>query len=199
MTNSDDTSRRDVLKTTAAVGVLSAAGLSGTAAAKGNDYGNGNGVGAFLNEEAVFKDRPVWDSGVADRTGQSAVEVKVGTMTSVDIPEDLFPGGDPPEEGPFGFEPRAVEVSPGTEVTWEWVTDHHSVTSFDASADAPEDHGQLFDDHGHRGHTFSYTFEAVDNYLYFCIPHGTPYPVPFGPVDAPNHVGMRGAVIVSDD
>lgn len=192
--------RRNVLKTIGA-GVVGATTLTGAASPEGRNYGNGNGIGAFLNEEAVLKDMPVWDSGVADKTGQSAVNVLVGTLTSVDIPKDLWPfAGEPPEEGPFGFKPRAVEVSPGTQVTWSWVTNHHSVTSFNTSADAPDDHGEVFEGHGDAGNTLSYTFNEVGKYLYFCHPHGTPYPVPFGPLgNVPNHVGMRGAVIVSDE
>jgi len=188
--------RRTVLKT---VGTGIAASAVFTSSANADK--RGKGIGAFLNAEAVFKDRPVWDSGVADKTGESAVEVLVGTLTSVDIPEDLFPGGDPPEQGPFGYDPRAVKVSPGTEVTWTWVSGHHSVTSYNASADSPEDHGQEFDDHSEDAqNTFSHTFDEVGTYLYFCHPHGTPYPVPFGPLgEVPNHVGMRGAVKVVDD
>lgn len=189
--------RRKVLKLTGA-GIAGSMALIGSASANGR-YGNGNGIGAFLNEEAVLKDRPIWDSGMANKTGQAEVEILVGTLTSVDVPQDLLPPGmEAPEQLPVAFTPRAVKISPGTEVTWTWVSDHHSVTSFNESADAPEDHGQVFDDHGDAGHTFSYTFDEVDTYLYFCHPHGTPYPIPFGPLDpVPNHTGMRGAVLVA--
>lgn len=191
-----DANRRTVLKTVG-TGIAASAVFTNSASAGEN----GGGIGAFLNEEAVFKDRPVWDSGVADKTGESEVKVSVGTMTSVDIPEEMFPGGDPPEEGPFGYDPRAVKLSPGTEVTWTWVTGHHSVTSHNASADSPDEHGQEFESHSEdAGHTFSHTFDEVGTYLYFCHPHGTPYPIPFGPLgEVPNHVGMRGAVKVVDD
>lgn len=205
--------RRTVLKTIGA-GVVAGTVTSGSASARGNNYGNGNGIGAFLNDEAALKDRPVWDSGVVDRTGESEVDVHVGTTTEVDIPEEIFPGDEPPEELPMGYSPRAIEISPGTEVTWDWATPtHHSVTSYNASAESPGDHGQLFDDHYHPPeegesghppeypfHTFSHTFDTPDTYLYFCVPHGTPYPVPFGPLgEVPNHVGMRGAVLVTDE
>lgn len=204
----EKSNRRRVLKTIG-TGVVAGAVMSGTASARGNNYGNGNGIGAFLNDEAVLKDHPVWDSGVEDETDESAVDVQVGTMTDIDIPEDLIPEGEEvPEEGPFAFTPRAVKVTPGTEVTWRWATPtHHSVTSFNAAADDPGDHGQLFDEHYHPPanpeppfHEFSHTFETEDTYLYFCHPHGTPYPVPFGPLgELPNHVGMRGAVLVRDE
>lgn len=183
-------SRRGVLKTAGALGLLSAAGVSGTAAARGNNYGNGSGIGAFLNEEAEFKDPPLWSGGVVDRTGQSEVDVTVGAFTSVAIP---IP--DAPEKLPVAFEPKAVEVSPGTDVTWTWGPGiHHSVVSLDGT-------GESFETHGEPGHTFTYTFDEVGNFLYYCHPHGTPYPIdlgePIGEVD--NILGMRGAVKVSDE
>lgn len=199
MNERSEAKRRTTLKAIGA-GILGSAVLSGSASAQGGSE-NGNGLGAFLNDEAAIKDRPIWDSGIADKTGQSEVSVSVGTMTSVDIPESLWPGDDsPPEEGPFGFTPRVVKVSPGTDVTWTWETAHHSVTSFNESADGSDGHGQLFDDHGDAGHEMTHTFDEVGNYLYFCHPHGTPYSMPFGPLgEVPNHVGMRGAVKVADD
>lgn len=201
MSRLNQANRRTVLK---AIGAGVAGGVVYTGAASaGRNYGNGNGLGAFLNDEAVLKDQPIWDSGVADKTGRSEADVSVGALTSVDVPEELLPPGEEaPDVAPFAFAPRALKVSPGTEVTWTWVAGHHSVTSYNASADDPADHGQQFDSHGHADddHTFSYTFEEVGTYLYFCHPHGTPYPVPFGPLgEVPNHVGMRGAVKVSDD
>jgi hypothetical protein len=78
MRKQSETSRRTVLKTIGA-GVVSGTILSGSAGAKkgdkgsksgrSNNYGNGNGIGAFLNEEAKNKPSPVWDTGVADKTG----------------------------------------------------------------------------------------------------------------------------------
>lgn len=214
MHNFGSLNRRKVLKTIGAA-VATATVLTGTASARGNNYGNGNGVGDFLNDEAVLKAQPVWDSGVADQTGESNVTVQVGTMTSVDVPEDLIPPDEQvPEEGPFGYSPRAVKISPNTEVTWDWATPtHHSVTSYNASAETSDQHGELFDEHYHPPaegepefppeypfNRFSNTFESLGTYLYFCHPHGTPYPVPFGPLgEVPNHVGMRGAVIVTDE
>jgi plastocyanin len=148
-----------------------------------------------LKEEAEFKDRPLWSSGVTDMTGKSAVGVTVGALTSVDIPEELVPPGeDVPEELPMAFAPEVVKVSPETDVTWTWALGYHSVTAVDGT-------GESFDEHGGPGHEFTYTFDDVGNYLYFCIPHGTPFPIDFGgPVgEVENLFGMRGAVQVSDD
>lgn len=199
MNDTTETNRRTVLKTLGA-GVIGGAVLTGSASAKGNNYGNGKGVGAFLTEDAAFKNQPLWNSGVADKTEQSTANVTVGAFTSIDAP---FP--DAPDMGPFAFDPKAVEISPGTDVTFTWpdypgLTIHHSVTSFNESATTPSAHGQLFDFHGEDGDSFTHRFETVGNYLYFCFPHGTPYPIDIGPLeDVENLFGMRGAVIVSDE
>lgn len=189
MNGPSEANRRRVLKTIGA-GIVGGTVITGSASAQGENYGNGNGVGAFLTEDAVFKDQPLWDSGVADKTGQSTVDVEVGALTSVDIPDP-----DAPDEGPFAFAPKAVEVSPDTDVTWKWLTGHHSVTSYEGPG-----WGGLFDDHGDEvGHTFTHRFTEVGNYLYFCIPHGTPFPLETPIGDLENLLGMRGAVIVSDE
>jgi plastocyanin len=125
-------------------------------------------------------------------TGENTVNVTVGAMTTV------HPPGSDPVQAPFAFDPVAVKVSPDTDVVWNWAVGHHPVTSYNADASSPGDHGQLYD--AHSG-PLTYTFEDVGNYLYFCIPHGTPYPLDFGsPIgEVENLVGMRGAVIVSDE
>ncbi|MFB6186728.1 MAG: plastocyanin/azurin family copper-binding protein [Halobacteriaceae archaeon] len=195
MDESRFTNRRNVLKTIG-TGVIGSIGLTSSATAKGNrqsnsnenQHGNGNGVGAFLNEKAYAKASPVWDSGIVDKTGQSTVHVDVGAMTSIDTPPNF------PNIGPLAFAPKAVKVSPGTEVTWKWLTDHHSVTSYE-----DPDWGGMFHTRGHKGDTYTRKFSERGNYLYFCIPHGTPFSInlgaPIGEVD--NLFGMRGAVIVA--
>ena len=190
-------SRRSVLRSSAMVSgvVLGGATLAGNVTANESgkdDYGNG--IGEFLNEKAEFKDMPVWDTGVANMTEQEEVEITVGGLTSVAIPEDLAPPGeDVPEELPMAFEPRAVNVSPNAEVTWKWAPGiHHSVTSLEG----PE---ALFNVHGEPGHTYTHSFEEKGTYLYFCHPHGTPYPITFSePIgEVENLFGMRGAIVVS--
>lgn len=188
--------RRTVLKATG--GLLSVTGLTGTAAAKGGqnkNYGNGNGIGSFLNEKPLFKEMPIWDSGIANMTGQSEVTIDVGAMTPIDIPEEHLPGGveESPEGGPFTFSPRAVKVSPETTVTWEWTGNPfafrpgvpwpHDVHSLDGLFHSP---------HQGRG-TFEYEFDETGTYLYYCTPHGNPGP------DHPNLFSMRGAVLVKGE
>ena len=188
----DVTNRRNVLKTAGIVGLASLIGVSGTAAAKaeskGHNFGNGNGLGVFLNEKAEYKDSPVWSGGVVNRKGLDEVDVVVGAMTSVDIP------GAPFEELPVAFTPQAVKVSPGTTVTWTWPSTNppipHDVVSLDG----------LFDSGFPGGPTFSYTFDEPGTYLYYCTPHGAPFEVhEMGDPDLPlvyNEFGMRGAVQV---
>jgi plastocyanin len=217
MTRKYKSSRRRVLKTLTTA-IVGGAALTGSAAAKegdarSNHYGNGNALGAFLNEEAEWKEAPVWDSGVTDRTGRGTVDVAVGAMTPVDIPDP-----EAPPEGPLAFAPRAVEVSPGTTVRWTWVSNplgfpipHDVVSLVDDDGDPvlepdgdPSYASPLL---GYKSApdaeepdeedlpTFEVTFTETGNHLYYCTPHGAPFEV-HGHY---NLTGMRGAVIVSDE
>lgn len=215
--------RRTALKTIGA-GLGGSAVLAGTTTAQGskaggNNYGNGNAIGAFLNEKALYKESPVWDTGVVDKTGQNEVDVLFGGMTDIDAP---FPTPGPEGRGPWGMDPRAVKVSPGTDVTWTWwdgeyaIKAHHLVSFFDPPYEVfPNPFGG--EGHGHEhpggdeefyvkeglGGSFTYTFDDVGTYLYFCIPHGIPKGVEIQiegePRQGPNLFGQRGAVKVVDD
>ena len=96
--------------------------------------------------------------GVEDMTGQDSVTIDNG----VDGPD-------------YAFEPAAIQVDPGTEVTWEWVSDGHSVEHVDGPGDF---------DSGieNEGFTFSHTFDEEGIVLYQCGPHAT--------------IGHLGAVVV---
>lgn len=212
------TNRRSVLRTIGA-GVVGGTVLTGSAVAGGGrgsgNYGSGNGIGAWLNEEAMFKQSPVWDTGIANRTGEEEVEVLFGGLTDIDIP---FP--DTPDVGPWGMDPRAVKISPGADVTWRWydgpgaIDAHHLVSYFDPPYEEAFElpHGGGHGDHEHPGgndefyvhedlgDTFTYTFDEVGIYLYFCIPHGTPFSFQFPELgEVQNLFGQRGAVIVAGD
>ena len=210
--------RRSVLRTIGA-GVVGGVTLTGTASAGRDDYGNGKAIGKFLNEEAMFKDSPIWDTGISNRRGEDEVTVQFDALTEVNIP---FEGA--PDEGPWGVEPRAVRVSPGTEVTWTWRNEWdfvddpdelppHYLTSFFN----PPAWGEEFVEYPGPGGEYTYTFEEPGTYFYFCIPHGTPFnlaelegedppdedpdevvpdPVDEEPEDIRNLFGQRGAVIV---
>lgn len=197
MDTSAQTNRRNVLKLLGA-GAVGSVLFSGPASAE-HRFGNGNGIGAFLNEKAQFKDHPVWKDGVADRTGRGTVEVEVGTMTSINPP---FPV--PPElaVGPFGFGPRAVKVSPGTTVRWVWtgnpwdLVDPNNPWGHDVASLEKSGGTHKFISPFQGTGEYEFTFEEVGTNLYFCHPHG--YPFHDGEHDY-NLVGMRGAVLVTDD
>ncbi|MFB6121221.1 MAG: plastocyanin/azurin family copper-binding protein [Halobacteriaceae archaeon] len=198
--DSTDATRRRLLRVGAlGTGALLAGGAVGSAAGQqtgDSDYGGGNAIGAFLNEEAAFKRRPIWDGGVADRTGEDVVEVTVGAMTSIDVPDP-----DVPDRAPFAFAPRAVKVSRGTTIRWIWVSNPfdfpipHDVTSLDTMPDGSRLFSSGLKQYTDADPTFEHTFDERDTHLYFCTPHGAPFEV-HGHVNA---FGMRGAIIVAGE
>lgn len=197
--------RRTALKTTG--GLLSFAVLTGSAAANGTqnkNYGNGNGLGAFLNEKAEFKDSPIWTGDIADRRGQEVVDVDVGALTTVDHPEA-------PDQLPVAFAPQAIQVSPGATVRWTWISNqlgipipHDVVSLVDENGEPVVEPGgdRLFQSqiltYNDGDPTFEYTFDDKGTYLYYCTPHGAPFTVetPHGE-EVYNEFGMRGAVKVT--
>ncbi|MFC6952779.1 plastocyanin/azurin family copper-binding protein [Halorubellus litoreus] len=188
-------SRRNVLKT-AGIATVALLALPGAAAAKttpkGNGYGNGNGIGAFLNAPAEFKNSPVWTGGIENHKRESTVTVTVGAMTDVDVPNVPIPSA------PVAFAPQAIVVSPGTTVVWTWPTYEepvagipHDVVALDGSFDSGLQFPETATD-------FSHTFEERGTYLYYCTPHGAPFPVEsFLGFEVLNEFGMRGAVVVA--
>jgi len=147
---------------------------------EGNDY-NGGGGGGDSSEipEGVPEAVHTWlvDSGakiyaeepaVEDATGQDSATVDVGAGS----------------QG-VAFNPPALLVSPGTEVTWEWTGAgglHNVVTDVEEGA-VPVDF-ELNSGSTERGEgvTYSMTFDSPGVGPYVCIPHKS--------------VGMMGAVIV---
>ncbi|SFR85113.1 halocyanin domain-containing protein [Halomicrobium zhouii] len=99
--------------------------------------------------------------GVVDETGSGEVTVEVGSQAN---------------GGTFGFGPAAVQVDPGTTVTWEWVAGSHNVEAEDGSFES-----ELTDE---AGFTFEQTFEEEGVVKYFCMPHKS--------------MGMKGVVVVGD-
>jgi predicted ribosomally synthesized peptide with SipW-like signal peptide len=156
---------------------------------------------AFLNDDAVLKEGPIWNGSVVDATGQDEVVVENNALTSVDLP------GLPPQL-PLAYDPQVVRVSPDTTVEWNWTTygdefppsfDHipHNVVALDGSFDSGAPEPAASTDAG-----FSHTFTTPGVHLYYCTPHGAPFFVPSSPGtpfdEVLNEFGMRGAVIVSD-
>ncbi len=150
-----------------------------------------------LAEDPVEWGDGVWDGEIVDQTGESEIEINFSAMLEVD--EQVI--------GPFAADPRAVDISPGTTVTWEWGGDHvHTLTSyFDPPHESPEDAADdAFSIEGEDGESTSHEheFEEPGVYLYYCFPHGTPYETDFGPADtegAANWFGHRGAIRVVDE
>jgi halocyanin-like protein len=124
---------------------------------RNNKGGNGNGGGNVVDQ--YLSDANGYDS-VQDMTGQSEVTVEVGAGQGL------------------AFGPAAIQVDPGTTVTWEWTGQGgaHNVIDEDGKFES--------DLVSEEGHTFTYTFEEEAVTRYYCQPH--------------KGVGMRGAVVVGD-
>jgi halocyanin-like protein len=144
-------------------GVALAGGIAGCLGGSdgGTDGTNGgadDGSGAPSVDEWL-SDADNYDS-VVDATGRESVTVEVGARGN---------------NGSNAFAPAAIEVSPGTTVTWEWVDGYHNVVARD---------GRFSSGHPEQNATFEYTFEKSATTLYYCEPHRS--------------MGMKGAVIVAD-
>ena len=158
--------------------------------------GSGDALTAFLNDEAEYKDAPIWTGDIVDRTGESGpVVIENGATTSVTVPS-------PPGGLPVAFDPMVVRVSTGTTVQWEWMDTTpqvpHNVISVEMDGGAPlfaNPEGVVYQ----PGLTYDYTFTEPGVYPYYCTPHGAPFPVGsvFGG-EVLNEFGMRGAVIVEE-
>jgi len=137
----------------------------------GSDGGDGgSGSGGTPQGPPANPDYGDWfgnvgnfDGTTVDRTDQDAVEIAVGAQGN---------------GGGFAFDPPAVRVTPGTEVTWVWTGDGgtHNVVS---NGDGPLDSGEAVDEEGKE---YTYTFEEMGVYEYYCVPHES--------------LGMKGAVVV---
>jgi len=88
------------------------------------------------------------DGSITDRTHQSELVIENG------------PGGE------FSYDPALVRIGVGTTVTWEWISDGHTVTSSDGEFGV--DTGRESD-----GYEVSYTFDEPGNYPYECRPHSS--------------------------
>lgn len=71
-----------------------------------------------------------------------------------------------------GFDPAAIKISTGTEVTWEWASGDkpHNVVQIaqTGAEEAAFDSGKPVKG---NNHTFRYTFEQPGIYRYVCTPH----------------------------
>jgi len=208
----NSTERRTVLKTVG-VGIVGSTTLAGCLGEdedidpETGDGGDRDEIEEWLTEEpnrldAIAEDPVewgdgVWDGEIVDRTGEDEVDINFSAMLEIDGQE----------LGPFAADPRAVDISPGTTVNWEWGGDHvHTLTSyFEPPHEGPEDGAaDEFEIEGGDEETTSHEhlFEEPGVYLYYCFPHGTPYETDFGPADtdgARNWFGHRGAIRVVEE
>lgn len=155
-----DIDRRKVLKAGGATLALAVAGCVGD----DDDDDNGdddaaNGNGDVPDEvDDYLSDANEYDGSIVDMTGEDSITIDNGT-----------------NEPDYGFDPAAVRIDAGTEVTWEWVSDGHTATVEDGPAD--------FDTEiENEGFDYSYTFDEEGTVLYKCVPHEA--------------IGHLGAVVV---
>ena len=154
--------RRHFLRTT---GSLAVAGLLSGCTDEGdgeNDGNEGNEPSDRTGSNSVdgwLSDTGNYDS-VEGMTGESAVTVEVGARGNA---------------GANAFAPAAIEISPGTTVTWEWVDGHHNVVATD---------GEFNSGKPEQNATFQHTFETPGMVRYYCEPH--------------RRVDMKGAVVVAE-
>jgi halocyanin-like protein len=166
-----DIDRRKVLKAGGATLMLATAGCmgggdgddgsdgeDGSDGGDGSDGSDGSDGGDVPSEGADhLSDANGYDGTVEDMTGQDSVTIENGT-----------------NEPDYAFNPAAVRVSTGTEVTWNWVSNGHSVK---ATSGADFDSGIE-----NEGFSHTETFDESGVVLYVCTPHQA--------------VGQLGAVIV---
>lgn len=112
--------------------------------------GDGDGESSGETDESDGGEAlEVDDSEFVDLTGESVLRVDAADNT---------------------FDPQFVEISPGTEVTWENVgRNEHNVTPVEEDSFegvATEQFGP--------GASYAYTFEESSDYAYYCTIHGTP-------------------------
>ena len=152
MTARQSIGRRRFLRGAGGIAIASvvAGCMSGSSSSTGNEPSN---VEEWLSETKNY------DGTTADRTGTKTVTVEVG-----------------PKQSEYVFAPAAIEVSPGTTVTWEWIGGgtHNVVSSGEQFKSGPPESGA----------TFEHTFETAGTFYYYCAPHQS--------------MGMKGAVIVTD-
>jgi halocyanin-like protein len=178
----DHTSRRAVLRATAAgVVVVGLAGCSGNGG-DGDGDGDGNGgttpipgsaypaIDEWLTETDIGGSADNYDGTLVNRTGQDTLTVEVGAEGN---------------GGAFAFGPAAVAVSTGTEVEFSWTGEGglHNVEALPAEQLGESDYefssGEPVDT---TGVEYTRTLDETGIVLYHCEPHLS--------------LGMKGAIAV---
>lgn len=158
-----DTGRRKFLRSVSSVVVAGLIAGCTNGGSEGND-GSGNG-GTNNSNGSSSVDQWLANTGnydsVEDMTGKTPITVEVGAKGN---------------SGANAFAPAAIQISPGTTVTWEWVNGYHNVVA---------KNGQFSSGDAEQNTTFKHTFETPGTVLYYCKPHRS--------------MGMKGAVVVKED
>lgn len=171
----------------ASVGTLAAMGLAGCGSPDGDeDGGDGTTADGGDGESIDAGEYPAVDEwltggqtgGADDSYDGSIVDMSDADSVTVEVGADG-------NGASFAFDPSAVAVSTGTEVTWEWTGAggrHNVVADPDGGTDATDFTFSSGDPVDSGDETFTRTFEETGNALYYCGPHLT--------------AGMKGAVVV---
>lgn len=133
-------------------------GADGDDGSEGDTETNGDSDGRSVDN--WLADTGNYD-GIKDLTSTDSATVEVGAEGN---------------SGPNAFEPAAIEISPRTTATWEWVDGFHDVVATD---------GEFSSGEPEQNATFEHTFETPGTVLYSCTPHES--------------MDMKGAVIVAED
>jgi halocyanin-like protein len=114
----------------------------------GGDTGGEDGGDGMSGIEGYVEGANNYDGEVQDMTGEDSVTVSVGAGNGL------------------AFDPVAIEISPGTTVTWEWTGEGgaHNVVAEDESFDSGSAKSG-------SDVTFEHSFEEAGDYNYYCTPH----------------------------
>lgn len=92
---------------------------------------------------------------IEDHTGEDSVTVLNGER----------PGAN------YVYDPPVIRIDAGTEVTWEWTSDDHTVTEVTGQGETLTDWGEYDDSPESEGFDHSTTFDEAGVALYECRPH----------------------------
>ena len=162
------TTRRRVLGTLA--------GLSATAGCiTRGSTSSGDAAGGSQATESPKTPTDDIEEWLADANGYNGEIPRAGLDGSVSI----WVGDDVDNDDEYlAFNPAAIEIPPGTTVSWEW-SGHggeHNVVAVDGSFDS----GEPLE--ANTGTIYEHTFEETGTYRYVCQPH--------------QEQGMKGAIVV---
>lgn len=119
----------------------------------GADQEASGDYGGWFTGDVKGGETPNYDGSAADLREQDEVTVEVGADSG---------------NGPFAFEPAAITVSPGTTVTFDWVSDGHNLPVESQPDGASWDGYESFEN---SGFSTEHTFETEGTYKYYCEPH----------------------------